>query len=351
MSLYKRKDSPHWWIKLSHNGRAIQRSSGTSDRTKAREYHDKLKAQLWDVVRLGVKPRRSWEDAVVRWLDERGHKASIRDDKRNFRWLHTHLAGKELSDIDRELVDRICHARRKEGVSNGTVNRTMALLRSVLRAAVNDWEWIDRAPKVRLLREAAGRVPFLTQGEVVRLIAELPEHLAAMVAFSVLTGLRQRNVRELRWSQVDLERRAVWILPHEAKGRRGISVPLTAEAAQVVQGQQGKHSEFVFTFRGEPVKSVNNSAWRRALKRAGIEGFRWHDLRHTWATWHAQAGTVLHVLQELGGWASASMVKRYAHFTAEHLASHVDAFGDRVRLTQRVYDSATQKEATSAERS
>ena len=126
MSLYRRKDSPHWWIKLSQNGRTIQRSTGTSDRIKAREYHDKLKAQLWDVVRLGVKPRRAWEEAVVRWLDEKAHKASLRDDRRNFRWLHSHLAGRDLSDIDRECVDRICDARRKEGVSNGTVNRTMA---------------------------------------------------------------------------------------------------------------------------------------------------------------------------------------------------------------------------------
>ena len=238
MSLYRRKDSPHWWIKLSQNGRTLQRSTGTSDRTKAREYHDKLKAQLWDVVRLGVKPRRSWEEAVIRWLDEKAHKASLRDDRRNFVWLHSHLAGKDLSDIDRECVDGICDARRKEGVSNGTVNRTMALLRSVLRAAADDWESIDRAPKVRLLREAAGRVRFLTRDEVMRLIEELPEHLAAMVAFSVLTGLRQRNVRELRWSQVDLERRAMWVPPHEAKGRRGISVPLTVEAAKIVDDNE-----------------------------------------------------------------------------------------------------------------
>jgi len=172
-----------------------------------------------------------------------------------------------------------------------------------------------------------------------------------MVAFSVLTGLRQRNVRELRWSQVDLERRAMWVPPHEAKGRRGISVPLTVEAAKIVDAQRGRHAEFVFTFRGKPVRSVNNTAWRAALKRAGIAGFRWHDLRHTWATWHAQAGTLLHVLQELGGWASAAMVKRYAHFTAEHLASHVDQFANAVQLTTGVYDSATQKEATSSERS
>ena len=347
MSLYRRKDSPHWWIKLSHNGRTIQRSAGTSDRIKAREYHDKLKAQLWDVVRLGVKPHRTWEEAVIRFLDEKAHKASLRDDRRNFRWLHSHLAGKNLTEIDRECIDRVREARRKERVSSGTVNRTLALLRSVLRTAVNDWEWIDRAPKVRLLREESGRVRFLTKEEAARLLSELPEHLAPVVGFSILTGLRQRNVRELRWSQVDLERRAVWIHPHEAKGRKGISVPLTVEAAQIVATQRGKHEEFVFSFRGKCLRSVNNTAWRNALKRAGIEGFRWHDLRHTWATWHAQAGTLLHVLQELGGWASATMVKRYAHFTSEHLASYVDDFGKVVRLVPKAGDnSATQAEVS-----
>ena len=128
MSLYKRKDSPYWWIKLSHDGCSIQKSTGTPDRLKAREYHDKLKAQLWDVSRLGVKPSHVWEDAVLRWLDEKAHKASIADDRRNFRWLHAHLAGSELSTINRDVVERVTQARKKDGVSSGTVNRTLALL-------------------------------------------------------------------------------------------------------------------------------------------------------------------------------------------------------------------------------
>lgn len=343
MSLYKRKDSPYWWVKLSHNGRSIQKSAGTSDRTKAREYHDKLKAQLWDTTRLGVKPCRIWEEAVVRWLDEKEHKTSIADDRRNFRWLDSMLAGVKLGDINRDLVDRITQVRKKEGVSNGTVNRTLALLRSVLRAAMNEWEWLDKAPKVRLLHETKGRVRFLSSEELARLLAELPPHLRAMSAFSILTGARQRNVRELRWSQVDLDRRLVWIHPDEAKARKGIAIPLTDEAVQIVRAQQGNHPEFVFTYRNKPVRWIHNTAWRGALKRAGIENFRWHDQRHTWATLHAQAGTPMHVLQELGGWASPEMVKRYAHFTAGHLATHVEQFGNRVKLDpQGVYDLATE---------
>jgi integrase len=349
MSLYKRKDSPYWWIKLSHNGRAIQKSAGTADRLKAREYHDKLRAQLWDVTRLGVKPSRTWEEAVLRWLEEKGHKASLRDDLRNFRWLHSHLAGMELSQVDRDVVEEIAQARRREGVRNGTVNRTLALLRSVLRAASEDWEWLERAPRVRLLPEPKGRVRFLTTEECSRLLAELPEHLRAMVRFSVLTGLRQRNVRELRWAQVDLERRFVWVHANQAKGGEGIAVPLTAEAVRIVSEQSGRNAEFVFTYRGKPIPQANGTAWRAALQRAKVEDFRWHDLRHTWATLHAQAGTPLHVLQELGGWRTASMVRRYAHLTGAHLSTHVDAFGTRVNLTeQRGYDLATRKEGEEA---
>lgn len=69
---------------------------------------------------------------------------------------------------------------------------------------------------------------------------------------------------------------------------------------------------------------VNTKAWRAALKRAGIADFRWHDLRHTWASWHVQAGTPLHALQELGGWECAEMVRRYAHLSSEHLAVYAE---------------------------
>ena len=82
----------------------------------------------------------------------------------------------------------------------------------------------------------------------------------------------------------------------------------------------GKHHTHVFTFRGQPVQWVNTKAWKRALRLTGIEDFRWHDLRHTWASWHVQAGTSLYELQQLGGWESAEMVKRYAHLAPEHLA-------------------------------
>jgi integrase len=119
----------------------------------------------------------------------------------------------------------------------------------------------------------------------------LPEHLAAMARFSLETGLRRTNVTGLEWSQVDLARRTAWIHPDQAKARKAIAVPLSAAAVVLIREQIGKHSTHVFSFRGKPVRQVNTRAWRLALKRVGIENFRWHDLRHTWASWHVQAGT------------------------------------------------------------
>ena len=165
---------------------------------------------------------------------------------------------------------------------------------------------------------------FLTREEAQRLLAELPAHLADMAAFSLATGLRRANVTGLQWSQVDLVRRLAWIHPDQAKARKAIAVPLNAEAVVMIQKQIGKHATHVFSFKGKPVTQVSTKAWYQALKRAGIADFRWHDLRHTWASWHVQQGTPLHVLQELGGWESAEMVRRYAHLTADHLAPYAD---------------------------
>ena len=156
------------------------------------------------------------------------------------------------------------------------------------------------------------------------LLAELPEHLADMAAFSLATGLRASNVTGLQWSQLDLARRLAWIHPDQAKARRAIPVPLNAEAAALVNKQVGKHPTHVFSFRGRPIIQVNTKAWYAGLERAGITDFRWHDLRHTWASWHVQNGTPLFALQELGGWESAEMVRRYAHLAADHLAPYAD---------------------------
>lgn len=344
MSLYKRRDSPNWWVKIAHGGRHIQQTTGTSDETKAREYHDKLKAALWDEVRLGIKPKHSWKEAVLKYVEETSHKASHRDDVLHFKYLDRFLGPLMLSEVDRAVLDRITAARRREAVSNASVNRVLGVVQRVLRRAVFEWEWLDRCPKVRMLDEPSIRIRYLKPEEAQRLLAELPEHLAVMAGFSLETGLRRANVVGLKWADVDLIRRRVIVHAAEAKGRRNLTVPLTDEAVAIIRAQIGKHLQHVFTYQGKPMYQVNGKAWKGALDRAGITEFRWHDLRHTWATWHVLSGTSLHELKELGGWQSLEMVLRYAHLVDnDHLAGVVKRFSGRrvVEGGQRSYDVAT----------
>jgi integrase len=145
-----------------------------------------------------------------------------------------------------------------------------------------------------------------------------------MAAFTLATGLRESNVTGLQWSQLDMQRAIAWIHPEQAKSGKAIGVPLNSDALRIIRAQIGKHLTHVFSYKGKPVTRANNHAWRKALARAGINDFRWHDLRHTWASWHMQAGTPIHILKELGGWADLSMVMRYAHLSAEHIAGYAD---------------------------
>ena len=320
MSLYKRKDSTQWWLKISLNGRTIQRSTGTADKVQALELHDKLKTALWEQIRLGVKPSRSWQEAVVKWLLETSDKATHKEDKQKLSWLHAYLGELRLDEINLEIIDKIRSAKLKEA-SKATTNRYLALIRSILIRARDEWEWIDKVPKIRLFKETNSRERALTVDEAKALLGELPRHQHETVLFALATGLRQSNILKLEWSQVNLELRHAWIHGMQSKNRRPIAVPLNDIAIAVLQRQLGKHPTRVFTYAGKPLMSANTKAWVRALKRAGIKDFRWHDLRHTWATWQRQAGTPTHELQKLGGWRTGAMVERYAHLAPEQLAT------------------------------
>lgn len=322
MSLYKREGSTIWWTQFRFNGKRIQKSTGTDDRGRAEEFEARLKAGLYDQERLGVKPEYSWEDAVVKFVTETKHKTSHQTDLYHLRWLDQHLSGKHLSQIDKPLLETIIQKKLAEGVKPRTVNAVTNIIRQVLRKAQLDWEWLDRIPKFRMLQEPKNRIRFITREEADRLISELPPHLKRMAIFALETGLRRANVTGLQWSQVDLERRIAWIHPDQAKARKAITVPLSLVAVDAIKECEGENEEFVFTYKGNKVYQTGSTAWEKACTRAGIENFRWHDLRHTWASWHVQDGTPLSVLQELGSWESPEMVQKYAHLSADHLAKY-----------------------------
>ena len=326
--LYKRGKT--WWISFTTpNGQRIRRSAGTTEKAQAEELHDSLKAQAWRQVQLGDRPAYTWDDAGVRWLDEKAHKASLVTDEIFLAWLQDHFRGVPLRDLNRDRIMTVLQIKKTQ-TSASTANHYMALIRSMLRAAV-EWGWLDYPPLLRPYPTPTQRVRWLTPEQAVLLLNELPPHLRAMAAFSLATGLRRSNVTGLEWSQLDLGRKIAWIHADQAKARKPITVPLDDVAISILRAQIGNHPIYVFTYCGKRVTQVNTKAWKKALERAGIENFRWHDLRHTWASWHIQAGTPLNTLQDLGGWHSSEMVRKYAHLSPEHLAQYAQNAGQNLQ--------------------
>lgn len=218
-----------------------------------------------------------------------------------------------------------------------------------MKKATGAWEWLDRAPKLKTYSEPKQRIRWISKEDAVRLLNALPDWLAAMARFALATGLRQRNVYGLEWTQVDLERRVAWVHPDQAKARKAISVPLNEDAVRVIRGQLGKNLKRVFVGHdGEPMEywTTANKAWKAACKEVGIKNFRWHDLRHTWASWHVQLGTPQYVLKELGGWQTLEMVNKYAHLAPEHLKAHAERSSLGVTSQLRHSDEATKLAGT-----
>jgi integrase len=314
-----------FYVKLTApDGTLIRRSTGTSDRKKAQEYHDKLKAELWDLARLKLKPKRTWDEAALRWLKEKAHKKSYRDDVSRIRWFTGHLRGMTLDQVSRDMIDRIV-SRQLARRSDRTKDLYVALIRAIFRKAMREWEWLDQIPSFKTYAKGSKvRVRYLTQDQAKALLERLPAHQREVVSFALATGLRQGNILGLTWDRVDLDRRIVTIMDGDTKNGEALGVPLNEVALGVLGRQRGKHTTHVFTYRGRPLRTANTRSWRAALNACGIKDFRWHDLRHTWASWLRQNDVPTWVLQELGGWKSEAMVRRYAHMSVKHLQPFAD---------------------------
>jgi len=278
-----------------------------------------LRGEAFRAGHLGIKPRRSWQEAVVRYLATKQHLRDVEKQRAICRKLDPHLNALTLDQINGDVLWRICEHGLGRGNKPATVNRRLALIRSVLRMARDEWQWIDTMPKVRLLRGEVERDRWLTREEAARLIAASPPHVAALVRFALATGCRAREIAGLEWSRVDLTRRTAWL--DQTKNGTPRGVPLNRDAVEVLKGEVGKHEQFCFTYRGRPIRyELTNTAWKTACAKAELTDLRFHDLRHTWASWHRQAGTSCDELKDLGGWKSRVMVDRYAKFATENLA-------------------------------
>lgn len=255
---------------------------------------------------------RTWNEAAALWLEETSHKRTHLEDVAKLVWIGAEWGALLLSEIDRERVKRL-GARKLAESSPATANRYLALVRAILRRAEREWEWIEHAPFVRLYHEQNRRVRWITPDQARALLCELPDHLVYPMLFALSTGVRHANVVGLRWDQVDLNRRVAWLFSDQVKNGEDLHISLNDVAMSVLHARRWVHQEWVFTYRGKPIQRLSTRAWYKAMKRAGIKNFRWHDLRHTWASWLVQKGVPLYAIQEMGGWKTAGMVRRYAH--------------------------------------
>lgn len=167
-----------------------------------------------------------------------------------------------------------------------------------------------------------GRTRWLTAQEWDRLKAALEAEsplLAQAAAFTLATGLRENNVLELEWSQVDIRNRHAWLHGDQMKAKRPLGVPLNDSACAILEARKGIDKKWVFGNPDYPLTKASNRAWYAAVKKAKLAGFRWHDLRHTWASWFVMNDGTLQELMALGGWASYQMVLRYSHLSSQHL--------------------------------
>jgi integrase len=235
-----------------------------------------------------------------------------------------------LDHIRKPVIKEFISDRQLSGVSLATIDRSLALLKSVLNLACDD-EMIDKVPSIKLFKPDNQITRFITKAEAAKLISKSPDWLADLIIMSLSTGLRESDLLELEWRRVDLKRRHAWIERQTTKGVKSIPIPMNDEAWLIVLKYANQHPQYVFTKDGEKIQKAGGNEWKKALNRAKIDKFRWHDLRHTWASWHVQAGTPLRDLMDLGGWSNMQMVLRYAHLRNDDLERHKDnslIFGD-----------------------
>jgi integrase len=333
MSVYKRRKHPSapYWVRFQIGGREVCCSAGTTDKRQAEEFETVARNKAWRQAKLNERPPYPWAAAAKRWLAETQKRTKAKD-AAIIAWLTEQLGDTDVQEITREVIDEL-RVSKAEEQSPATADRYMALLRAILRRCVHDWQVLDSMPKVPMYRPKAAEPRFLTRVEFARLRKELPPHLKLAAHFAVLTGLRMRSMLSLEWSRVDVEKARAWIPASDMKAGRSHGIPLSRVAVAVLKKarRMAPTGERVFQWEGKGVDDCNGHAFKKAVKRAGLGDLRWHDLRHTFASWATQNGVTMHELMQLGGWTSYTMVLRYAHLAPEHLAEAAEKLSQPVR--------------------
>lgn len=275
----KRKGSPNYYVRFVIDGEEIRRSTGTSNRRQAEEFEHRLRLELYNEKKLGIRPKYKLAEAIIRYVEEsemRGLSISQQNtDKTIFGWFVEQLSPDfPLEKIDKQmLIDlqkKIYAMPVVLGPKNGryeqqrsavSVNKYLARFCALLNRAHKEWEWISSAPTIKPLPEQEKSPRWITYTEAKKLIEACPEHLKNMVRFSLATGLRQANVCFLEWREIDFENKRLTIEASKMKSRKTFNVPLSDSALEILIEQMDIHPRYVFTLNGHPLSEIKHKTF------------------------------------------------------------------------------------------
>jgi len=271
-----------WHIDKVIRGIRLCESTGTNDLREAEEILARRVDQTRQASIFGIRPERTFRQAATKFLMENQHLASISDYAGHLKQLDGYIGDLPLVKVHRGALEPFIKARQKAGRKSKTINLAMGTVRHILNLAADEWmdehglTWLERAPKIKLLPTHDERQPYpLDWEEQAHLLHALPEYLRDMALFEVNTGTREQEVCKLRWRwEIDVPElgTSVFLIPkHSVKNREERLVVLNEVAKDVVENQRGRHSEFVFTSRGNPLSSMNNTKWQRGRIRAALD--------------------------------------------------------------------------------
>lgn len=328
-----------WHIEKRVNGSRICESTGTGNLEEAERYLIRKLEAIRQATVYGIRPKRLFREAAIKFLREHQHKRSIKDDADRLKMLDKFIGDLALELVHMGSLQTYIEARRKEGVKTRTINHGLKVVRRILNLAADEWmdeyglTWLKSTPKIKLLPEHDLRKPYpINWEEQEQLFAALPKHLRAMALFAVNTGSRDREICRLRWDwEFKLpEIGSIFIIPGElVKNGEDRLIVLNHLAHEVIENQRGKNAEFVFVYKNKPIKHMLNTGWRLARKKVNLPQVRVHDLKHTFGRRLRAAGVSYEDRQDLLGHKSARITTHYSAAEISNLIKAADKVCER----------------------
>ena len=335
MGLYKR--GTVWWMSFSHQGQQCRRSTETEDKKLAVRIFDKLRGEIAEGKWFEKLPGEAYtfKDLMEKYMSEYSAVNKAKSSHKRDKSLSAHLlesfGSAYLTDISPVIISEYKVKRRAEKASPRTINYELTLMGHAFNIAIKEWEWIEDNPVRRVKKDRVNNTieRWLTLDEEEKLLKFSPSWLKDIIIFAIHTGLRQSELLDLKWSQIDFERRTMII--YEQKNGGIDTLPLNETSMEVLRNK-AEHlpDDYVFPSNVNTRKGNRDllDSFYKARERASIKNFRFHDLRHTFATRLVQRGVGIYEVQKLGRWKNTSMVMRYAHHYPESLRSSIEVMDE-----------------------